>query len=341
MDKEIQMVVKGTAALIACALVLVACQGQNVFKRESDPTRAYNLQDTVPYNAEKAHQDQIRRAEQLKKPCGIPFTLSVYEKDAKGNRLEEQGQSAVFREGQEKTIFIEATKIDGMLDSDQAWDVKPVAGPCPLDKCFQLAGKSDKTATYKFTWKAAQNAADAGDRAVLTLQYIWPVRVNCSSVPVTDKISLFVKKGSDQGPVITFPGLQSEAKFGDNFKFAVQIDDASAKAKFVATPDEAGTVDGKPAVDCTATGRVVETAGSQKASVFDCTFDTRALPNEQIKDLIGSGKSMTAVFSIKAANATANTTATGRVNVKFERVDFPKAQTAVPGAAPKSQGAKS
>src|SRR5438067_1365933 len=136
-NKEIRMSVKGLLSFTVIALLLSACQGQNAFKRESNPTKGYEsvLHDARAYSPEqlRAKQEQEARMQQL--PCGVPFLVTVDNG--------EKGKAAVFTEGKEKTVTIKVDRIAGQLAAGQPWDVKAVESPCGPE-CFQQVGANSE-----------------------------------------------------------------------------------------------------------------------------------------------------------------------------------------------------
>lgn len=312
-------------------VALTACKGENAFKRESNPVKAYDsvLREARPFDLSQREQQRQAALDAQKKPepCAVPFQLSV---DGSSDK------SASFQENQKKSITL---RVQSSLEDGQDWDVRAVESPC--DNCLESVSKDDKSEVLKFTWTPTKGSANRPEANILVLRYAWKIEARCAQLPITDAITLNVKM-DDGSPSVSFPGLPTTpVVFGGQFKFQVQVLDP--KAKLAGAPSlsfEASTakdaVDAHETPDCEAKGRTIQTADGQTATVFDCAFDSRLLSKVvDLKTLSDSGKTIDAAFSVKLTNKKSkfSTEATSaHIPVLFEKIE---------AKSPQVEGAKS
>jgi hypothetical protein len=280
MDKEQIMSKAKSGALLATLFLcagLIGCQGDNTFKRESNPVKDYTsvLNDAQPYvpgqvNKTPPAPDNSQLA------CYEPFKVSV-ERD-QGNKL------LFFTEEIQGRYVI---NVRSLIDQNLPWDIKAV--DLPAGSSFRRVSKSGNTASFEFVWTPAKGRTTDVDLKVLTLRYISIAESKCQSGPITQSLNLVVKK-NDGEPAVSFAGLPDQAiRLGDTFSFQIKITDPAGTAEAApdlkeiafnagATSGERAVLNAKAAVSCGETGRF-----DKSSWLFDCRFDSAKLNSKQVE----------------------------------------------------------
>lgn len=312
-------------SLVLSSALLSACQGENTFTRQSDPYPEYtHLYDNAQsYNANRPAPNKAVPVDVKQTPaCNEPFKMTIEDSKDAGKTLE-------FVAGVEKSVLI---KVESRLEPDRKWDVSAVITPCP--ECFTPVEKTASSATYKFTWKPTQ--APAIQDQFLVLRYNFLMDVRCQHAPDREIIALIVKPSATNEPVVTFPGLQTKPVVfgGEPVKVVIQVTDPKGTSE--KAPDLTAItyrIDDVPvktskvsinALDCQKKGSEIQTSDGQQAWAFDCAFEPKLLfKNSQVKKLSGSGKTVTAEFSVQAkskATKLYSDISTAKLQVMFEKV---------------------
>lgn len=303
-------------ALFATAFLLTACQGQNAFKRESNPTKNYQsvLDQSRAYSPEqqRAKQEQDARLQQL--PCGVPFLLTVDQGD--------KGETAVFTEGVQKTVTIKIDRIAGQLAADRPWDVKAV--DAPAGATFEQEKATADSRSYKLSWTAPKASNDITNK--LVLRFKWDIEARCSATtPITKTVALVVVKGENDA-VLAFREIK-DIKFHDVLPFQLVLQGATDKLGKLSFVDKGGI--------STADAKITE-CGEPKAEgkkiTYDCTFNSGALKDAEIKDLIGKDSVQEITLNARIEGKKP-VEASAKVRVAFEKVEVAAAPV-VPEAAP-------
>lgn len=337
MDKEIRMFAKNTwtVLLVIASASLVACQGENTFRRQANPYGEYEslAQNGLPYDQNirpvPKPSDEVPFTQTP--ACTDPFAMTVTDSNGKPlTRGQDKRYTLEFSENQEKSVTV---KVESRLPEGRGWDIRPVDSPCGTE-CFTKVDKKNNQATYKFTWKPTKAARV--QNPFLVLRYDFMLDSRCQ--PRADEVfNLSVKDGKSE-PVVSFPGLQPQPiKFGESFQFTIKIDDPAAtkdKApdiESITFKKEGDSFNAKDAVDCKNKGMEVPGADGKTAWAFECSFESRRVKfsDAEMKSLAGSGKTVTASFAVKAqSNATKEFS---DITNAFVQITFEKIVTATGG----------
>lgn len=309
------------------ALALIGCQGQNTFKRESNPRKDYTsiIDQSRPYDPAQRAKEEADAARLAQRPCGRPFFLTI-----EG----EQGNLMHFTVGQEKTYTL---KVESQLENGQQWGLEVVDGPKDALKPTQV---SSRGGVYTFTWTPDDSAVNG---QTLVLNYKWAPRKGCESTPTTESIALVVAKDANDTK-ITFENVPNEVKYAKEqppITFQVRVTDPTAKKNAlpglaaVASQVENGAVDAasiKDLIDCGQNGVI-----DGKDVVFTCTLSPLALGNsdELIKAHAGKGDQVELVFSVQAVNKKTKAQSpvtTARLRAQFEKIETARAPQAASNA---------
>ncbi|MBX3021970.1 MAG: hypothetical protein KF799_09865 [Bdellovibrionales bacterium] len=317
--------------LLGVAVLLTACQGENTFRRPSNPYSEYQhvYDDSLAYDVNNRPKPQVANpTPYIQTPaCTEPFKMTI-----EGSK--DGGKSVEFVQNKQKSITI---TVESRIEADRQWDVRPMVSPC--ENCFKTVSKTQDKAEYKFTWKPGKIGKFQDQFLVLRYDYLMDTR--CTNASPNQQIALIITDGKVQEPSVAFSEIKSEGlKFGDSFKFQIKISDTEGSVE--KAPDVAAItymIDGKKIsskaqapVDCEKNGELLETPGEAPTWVFQCAFESRliGLTAAQIKKLSGSGKTVVASFKVKAqSNASSLVgSASAEVPVLFEKT----------GAVAKAQG---
>ena len=272
------------AALIP-ALILIGCQGQHGFKRETNPTKDYQsaINESRPWQKNMPREAKQDPSINDQNVCPPPFTLAV--PAAEGNRV------LTFHEGSE---------------SDYIVNVLPQTN-YPYTVSYDLpAGAKVREITrnrqYQITWRPGVGKTRI---TVATFNFTSPeLQKRCGvSAPFSESVNLLVNP-DDGAPVLTVtPPPATPIKFGDTFQFQIRIvDPAATKDQPPVWTDITSnvksnaestmrTLGAKEAVDCKREG----TAVSDRTWVYDCAFTSSLIKNPPLD----SGEAINAVFYIK------------------------------------------
>lgn len=305
------------ALLLAAVLGLSACQGQNPFKRSSNPVKNYPKvassiekgDGAVPFGTPSPSEDNSRFA------CHSPFAISSNSPDGK----------TVFSFSEGSNLAYEIQIVNKLGDEFQA----SVAN-LPKDADFKLIRQLSKnSAAYQLSW-SPKSATAVRSTAVLTLSSK-QMSERCKA-NATETLNLIVEKTKDR-PNIEISDLpQTDIKFGKEVKFSIEVSDSQATAQKTpsvsisfdavdATVESEQLINGKDAVDCDKNPK--QRSGKW---VFTCSFNSAALQKVDEEKLVGSGKTAVATFLAQAesrASGKQSNATKGRVKVQFEKVNAP------------------
>jgi hypothetical protein len=321
------MDLKKCAAIAVLGLALSACQGQNPFKRDSNPVRKYPKvadsiekgEGAVPFGTKPPADDNSRWA------CHGPFSVRSNSPD---------GHTVFsFAEGSNLAYTIQI--LNRLGDEFEA----SIAG-LPEGAEFKLLRTTSKNAAqYQLSW--APKAGTLGTNPVFRTSVVLSLKSKlvtqrCNTA-ATETMNIIVEKIKDR-PTADVSGLpQTEIKFGKDFKFVVDVKDPQASAAKTpvlsvsfdpvdATVESEKLINGSEAVSCESTPKAF---GNKWR--FNCSFVSSNLQKNDEEKLLGSGKSAIAVFTVQAKSRSTERLSNvikSRVKVLFEKVEVP------PPAAP-------
>lgn len=312
-----------TTSTLAAAVLLTACQGQNPFKRESNPVRDYpkvsesirTKKGLVPYD--HTQPPPAPPPDNSQAICTAPFAVSI--NGTPGTRLLKFTEDSVTR--------YEITLINRLGDEFQA-KFKAEGVDSGI---FRLLKKdSQNKATYQITWNPKRLSSGQFTRVINS-------GIELSSAALTAHcrgyayvyLDLLVEK-SGQRPSINVSGLpQTPVVFGPqgNLDFAIEVEDRVGgdvppvlnDIEFKRQAISGGSViDGVKAVDCQKIPQAI--SGSNKWK-FNCKFISAALEN--VGALINTNKTTRAVFFVSAQsghNQVSSPSHQVNISVKFEKV---------------------
>lgn len=302
----------------AFALVLIGCQGQSPFERNENPIKDY------PGVVAAANQKYDPNHKVVNPPdpdnsqeaCYEPFGVKV--ENDQGNLL------LSFSEGTESTYT-----IDIFAHGGNDFSVTPIG--LPQGARFTQISKSGASAQFALTWKPPQIRYGQVTNTLISLRFqsTWAQRcggdireqlnlqvVKASDAPTVisapaptkpaqqqvEKQAQQVAKKAATPPTISFKGFpQKQIKFGDSFKFRIEINDPNSsptsgpdldKPVFDAQAAGKDVLDASEAIDCKSPGRSL----GGKKWIFSCKFDSNLINNDSLKPLLYSGKTAEAGF---------------------------------------------
>lgn len=293
------------------ALILIGCQGQHGFKRETNPVKDYSnaISDSRPWRKDlprEAKQDPTINDQAV---CPPPFPLSV--PGAEGNRV------VTFHEGSESDYIVNVLPQTN-YPYTVSYDLPAGAQVRVLKPNLQ----------YQITWRPGVGKTRF---AVATFKFSAPeLQKKCGvAVPFSESVNLLVNP-DDGAPVLTVtPPPAAPIKFGDSFTFQIRITDPAATkdqppvwtdiSANVKTNAESTTrtLGAKEAVDCKHDGQPI----SDRTFTYDCTFTSSLIKNPPLD----SGETINAVFYVKGkSQRTGRTTADQDGFATNVKVLFPK-----------------
>ncbi len=324
---------KFVTALVISSALLSACQGQNPFKRESNPVKNYphsmesGNQPYVPGQkpavAPKGPSVDAGKVAPAAPPCFEPVKIEVDPNH--GNLL------LKFSEETETSYNLKIT-----LNGPQAAKGE-VKADRPENSEFRLIARQDNTLTYKFTWKPAKGeAAQTPAETLIVGLDGQPAPGACAGAKNRLTLNVVVSKAGNV-PSVSFQEVKEKISYGDKFDFKVIVDDSTAsKAK---TPTI--SFEGSAALyKCEESKALSETKYE-----FLCHFDSTALKG--VEKMLNSGKEASTSFSVTATSrAGVSSAATPqKIKVMFEVQTKPTQTKSTPLPPPRpvefaAQGAK-
>lgn len=308
---------KATTAALLSAVILSACQGQNPFKRESNPVRNYpnvdrsieNKESTVPYGVNP------------KTAMGTPYdctgSLTITSNSPDGQN--------VFYFVEDSAASFQVNVLNRLGDKFEL-----TTSALPDGAEFKLLKQlSDNSAIYQLSW-----TPKAAGRATINLQMrSEALSARCKGAIGMERLHLLAEKTKGK-PTVSVSGLQKTIEYGQEDSFTVEVTDPQAKDLLpslnplvfdasIAKDSELPVIDGSKAADCTATPKLNDEGRYQ----FDCKFLSTALTEGEVASLRGSGKSALAVFSVSAQSRGLSTNVLPvQVKVAFKKVAAAKGQ---------------
>ncbi len=322
-----------TATATLSVILLTACQGQNPFKRESNPVRNYpRVSESI--RTKTGLVPHGRNQEPPKPPpdntqiiCSVPFTVTV-----DGNI---GSQTLQFSEDSEKKYEINI--INKLGDEFEA----KVSSGLPAGATFRLLRKvSANSSLYQLAWNPRRIPPGRG--AIinnLKIELTSPALTSrCAGVANIYFDLIALRSGAR--PTLSVSGLpQTPIQFGEEAAFSVEVDDpaGNGQAPILNDPSfrqeavsgERTVLNGVSAVDCV---KIAEPVPSTSKWKFTCKFLSAALTN--VNSLLNSSKVAQATFFLSAkskGNEVVSNSQQVNIKVKFERVQ-PGAD--VPAATP-------
>ncbi len=313
--------VKWSAVAFCTVALLTACQGQNPFKRESNPIRNYpKVQDSI-HKHEAAHPYGYKQTPDNSQYCSGPFSITSNSPDG----------HTIFSFLEDSATTYEIIIMNRLGD---AFEVEATGLPQGAD--FKLLrAASTNTSVYQLSW-TPKNIIPAGEatfrpNVVLNLKSA-ALTAQCQGAMGSENLNLLVEKVKDR-PTLTVTGLpQTQIKVSTSeVKFKVLVTDRLSTAQkvpilngfgfdpaFKLNEDEIKVINGTAAADCNATPKYVNNKWE-----FSCKFLPSGLQANNEDGLRGSGKVGEAVFTVSAksrVNDKSSNTFKASIKVLFEKV---------------------
>lgn len=305
------------AAGVLSVALLTACQGQNLFKRESNPVRNYpRVADSINKRESAVAYGQKQNPPGNANDCSGPFIV---------RSNSPTGSTFYFLEG--SSADFEISIINRLGDNFEV-----TATNMPEGAEFKLLRQtSPNSAAYQLAW-TPKNIAEDSARAKVTLQLrSKALSDRCQGAMGTEDLHLMVEKLQGHPVASANVTQQTALKFGKDMSFTIDIVDPSAKVNQPPTLEaisfdpgfknestaQVPVIDGSKAADCAKSATNVD--GKWQ---FKCKFLSSALQADNEDQLRGSGKTAQAVFTVtgKGANLKRTNTLKISVQVLFERV---------------------
>ena len=326
--------VKWSAASLSSIVILSACQGQNPFKRESNPLRDYpkvadsiqKHEGAVPYNSKPSASGNGDNGTTV---CAAPFVITSNSPD----------NHTLF------TFEVDSAKAFEILIVNRLGDSFEVAFknlPPGMEAPKVLSTPTVKSAIYQISWSPKNEILvnDSAFRSSIALTFkSKALSERCPGAVGTESLNLMVQKVDGRPKVaITMPPT---IKFGAEAKILIEVTDEAA------TTGKAPTLNGftfTPPAQNKDTIKVID--GSRSISncdikpkfrngkwQFTCVFLSNALGTNE-HGLVDSGQTGRAIFGVSATSVSSGKTShvtEGSVKVKFDKI---------PAANATSQGQK-
>lgn len=319
------------SCLLALPLILSACHGQDPFKRESNPIKAY------PATQEAANEPYV--------PGQRPTTPPPAPAPAATPKVQPEPPPCYSIESVQPQAGSELTFTEGVENSHQV--VIKLGGPQrveldiqaerPTDALWRLLSRQGNELKYSLTWKPAKNAPKSSK-----LNIVYNVKDSedaCSADQKSVSLNLTVSSSGAAAPAaeesetaseklaLTFPDLKNKITFGDKFEFIVLVEDPAAtegkapdlqSINYLQSSQRAGFLNARPAVTgCDEAGRPV---GGNKFE-FVCAFNSDFI--DGVDKYLNSGREVTAAFAItvvSTANGKTERSTAQNIDVSFPNV---------------------
>jgi hypothetical protein len=304
--------------ILASIAFLMGCQGQNPFKRQSDPTKAY------PHTMESSNRPYVPGQKAVKPGVqGADGGATVV--PAEPPCFEPVKVEASPDHGNDLLKFVEET--------EGAYDLKvTLGGPQtqelkidrPEESDLRMIARQDNSYTYRLTWKPAKGAsAQKNEPVIVGFEGELP-KGACAQSKNRVSLNVVVSKTNDT-PGISFPDMKEKIKFGDKFAFKVVVQDPQAAAgKSPTLKWSYGEARGSSVLDGSAavTGCKESQALENNNFEFSCQFDSNLI--KKVDKLLSTGKEAYTSFRFVATSA-----ATGvkspptpqKIKVLFEKIE--------------------
>lgn len=312
--------IKLFSSLFIASVLLTACQGQNPFKRQSDPTKKYPhtmessnrpyVPGQKPAGTPKGAGTDGGKPVAVEIPCFDPVKIEV-EPDH-GNLL------LKFAEETESSYNLKIT-----LKGPNALTGKIIANN-PEDSELILTARQDNVYVYKFTWKPAKGASASKATEMSVGLDGEPAKGACANAKNRLAMSLVVSKTNDT-PSVSFSGIKEKIKFGESFDFNVIVDDPTASKgktpviKSIKFSEAKGSavLDGTAAVTSCDENKVL----SPTKYEFVCRFDSNLIKG--VEKLLSTGKQGVTSFTVTAASKDGVLSAPTpqKIKVVFEKIE--------------------
>ncbi len=281
--------------ILSLALSLTACQGQNPFKRESNPLKNY------PHASENANRPYVP-GKKAARPEGV---------GADGG----SGKPA-------QPPCFEPLKVDVSPDYGDAglkfveevtttYDLKLTVNGYPIEKLVikkpesasvVFVSQADNNYTWQLKWTAPKDSSKIKfDPVVVEFEDELP-KGACAKAVKQVSFKVAVSKTQEVAR-LSFVDFKEKIKFGDKFDFKVIVEDASGRKPEL-------TLESSAVTKCLE-DKVIE----GKKFQFACSFDSNLLRN--IDKLVNSGRSSDFTISFKTQQ---NVKASQKIRVFFEKI---------------------
>jgi len=303
------------------ALYLMGCQGQNPFRRQSDPTSQYTVKENSrPYRTNESKEPATPPPDTRERVCPESFRISV--EGSHGSR------TLYFVEGESKTYNINVRNLLGDKFSLSTPKIPQGASFAAIDAA---AGK------FRFTWTPGRVGNMSHRQESLVLQFTSPAYQTACPVnsAAVEQLDVVVQMSNDE-PSLEITGLTKNVlPFGEDIEFQVRIKDPNGSANYVpnlingfmradARNSERVILNARSAIDCESIG-----VWQNNEYLVKCKFISKLLPN--LETLLNSGNTATARFFMQASSSR---TRLSSPEVQSDiQVKFPKTTT---GAASES-----
>jgi hypothetical protein len=305
--------------ILASIAFLMGCQGQNPFKRQSDPTKAY------PHTMESSNRPYVPGQKAAK-----PGTQGA----AGGGTPAAPAEPPCF-----EPVTVEASPDHGndllkfVEETEGAYDLKiTLGGPQtqelkidrPENSDLRMVARQDNTYTYRLTWKPAKGAsAGKNDPVVVGFEGELP-KGACPQAKNRVSLSVVVSKTNDV-PGVSFEDMKEKIKFGDKFEFRVVVQDPLAvRGKTPTVKWSYGEERGSSVLDASAavTGCKANNVREENKYEFLCQFDSNLI--KKVEKLLSTGKEAYASFRFVATSAATGVQSPAtpqKIKVLFEKIE--------------------
>ncbi len=314
---------KIVASAILATGLLTACQGQNPFKRESNPVKNY------PHTLQSGNQPYTP-GQKAKKPGGASTSNGAPVSPAKPPCFEPIAVVAEPYQGNDLLKFVE--EVEGSYDLNVTLNGKqtnPLETQKPADSQFILIARADNVYTYRLIWKPAKGSgAVAAEPLIIGFEGAVP-QGSCPQSKNRVSFNVVVSKTNDT-PSVSFSQMKGKIKFGEKFEFKVIVDDPAATQNktpvikvLFSEPRGSAVLNAAAAVinpNCDES-KVLSPAKFE----FICKFDSNLIKG--VEKLLSTGKEAIASFLVEATSTKSglNSAPTPqKIKVLFEKIETNK-----------------
>lgn len=312
---------KIVASAILATGLLTACQGQNPFKRESNPVKNY------PHTMESGNQPYTP-GQKAKKPGSSANNDGAQVTPVVPPCFEPISASAEPDHGNLLLKFVE--EVEGSYDINvtlNGTQKNPLETQKPADSEFILIARADNVYTYRLIWKPAKGSSTAATEAI-TIGFEGAVpQGSCPQSKNRVSFNVVVSK-TNETPSVSFSDMKEKIKFGDKFDFKVIVDDPTAlqnrtpviKVRFSEARGSA-VLNASAAVTTCDESKVLAPTKFE----FVCKFDSNLIKG--VEKLLSTGKEALASFQVVATSTKSGVNSAPtpqKIKVLFEKIETPK-----------------
>lgn len=299
--------------------LLMGCQGQNPFKRQSNPLKDYP-------NAQKANEPYVpgKRAVnagiasgtgtalgEVKPSCFYPLIVEA-EPDF--------GQPVLkFSEDHENSYLIRIA-LGGKKP-----DPNKIFADFPEGSSLRRIGRDNNVFIYKFSWKPDIGESAQSSKALVIGLNLTSSNGACEGAESSVSFGLAVSKSKDT-PTVEFSEVKSRIKFGESFEFNIIAEDAlAAKGRSPAIKSISfknsrieNLLDASNAVISCNEGQSLDDSKFQ----FTCRFDSNLVNG--VESFLNSGKEAEAVAQITVVSRSTGISSGAvslRTKIHFEKIE--------------------